>query len=63
MEGERESYESVSNTSRSELDNFEKTKSAEIQEAICNLIQANINYELRVTDLWKSFLKTVPSRN
>jgi len=60
MERERETFESVSKSCRTELERFEKTKSREIHQAIFSFVQASLNCQLRATDLWKSFLKNAP---
>jgi hypothetical protein len=57
METERDIFDAISKTCRSELEKFEESKNREIKEAVSQLIQVNIHYQLRVTDLWKTFLR------
>jgi len=56
---DKDTYEAISNTCRLELERFEREKSKELRAALSQLIQANINYEVRVVNLWKTYLAKI----
>jgi len=59
VQKEKESFEAISKNCRAELERLEVAKTKEFQDAVMLLVQTNINYELRVANLWKSYLAKV----
>jgi len=55
-QAEKELFEATSKNCKSELEKFELSKTKELFQALSCLVQANINYEVRVANLWKSYL-------
>jgi len=52
----RETLDAISKSVRSEIERFEIGKASSLKEAVTNLVTVNMNFELRVNDLWKNFL-------
>jgi len=57
----KDSFENISNTCKEELQRFESTKTKELSNAISLLVQTNINHQVRVANLWKTFFFQVNS--
>jgi len=60
MHDEKEAFESISRSCRSEIERFEKLKANELQLSVVYLVTSNINNELRTIDVWKQFMKNTP---
>jgi len=52
----KEIFSSASELVRSEIERFEATKAEEIQFAIVEFVQFNMNREICMRDLWKKFM-------
>jgi len=55
----RAQFDQVTKECKEEIDQFLKTKNKEITTALRNLVQTNMNHELRVLDLWKELLQLI----
>jgi len=52
----KEALDVISKSVRSEIERFEVGKAVSLKDAVTTLVRININFELRVNDLWKNFL-------
>eukprot|EP01120_Amphizonella_sp_Union-15-10_P015753 TRINITY_DN8158_c0_g1_i1.p1 TRINITY_DN8158_c0_g1~~TRINITY_DN8158_c0_g1_i1.p1 ORF type:complete len:449 (+),score=116.58 TRINITY_DN8158_c0_g1_i1:110-1348(+) len=52
-------FEEITRECKEEIDKFLKTKNKEITDALRDLVQTNMNHELRVLDLWKELLQLI----
>jgi len=57
MEETRQEFNDISNTCKSELQQFETSKLQDIKNFLIKLTQININHDLLVIDQWKGFLQ------
>ena len=55
-------FEKISESCKSELDGFMKAKTDEVGSALRRLVQTNMNFHLRVVDLWKEYLSLIEDR-
>lgn len=62
MHERNQSFDTVSRSVRAEVERFLALKSKDLKAAVANLIQTNLTYELRVVDLWKKFLSSLPEQ-
>jgi len=62
-QSEKESFEKFSNNCKSDLERFELAKTSELYDSLSMLVQVNVNYEVRVANLWKTFFSQVSSSN
>jgi len=46
----------ISKSVRSEIERFEVGKAVSLKDAVTTLVRINMNFELRINDLWKNFL-------
>jgi len=53
----KKEFKRVSKKVKRELEEFRVQKGAELRAAIRNLVKANMDYELRMADLWKELLR------
>jgi len=53
LETSRKEYERLNESVKVELTNFQKLKRVEITQAIKNLVQLNMEYHMKVGNLWK----------
>eukprot|EP01102_Stenamoeba_stenopodia_P013041 TRINITY_DN416_c0_g2_i10.p2 TRINITY_DN416_c0_g2~~TRINITY_DN416_c0_g2_i10.p2 ORF type:complete len:443 (-),score=149.33 TRINITY_DN416_c0_g2_i10:2283-3611(-) len=60
MHEKNQTFDTTSRSVRGEVERFLALKSKDLKAAVANLIQTNLTYELRVVDLWKKFLSTLP---
>jgi len=52
----KETLEVISKSVRAEIERFDVGKAASLKDAVTTLVRINMNFELRVNDLWKNFL-------
>eukprot|EP01120_Amphizonella_sp_Union-15-10_P000154 TRINITY_DN10192_c0_g1_i1.p1 TRINITY_DN10192_c0_g1~~TRINITY_DN10192_c0_g1_i1.p1 ORF type:complete len:392 (-),score=79.90 TRINITY_DN10192_c0_g1_i1:57-1232(-) len=52
-------FEEITVDSKEEIDKFLKTKNKELTDSLKDLVQTNMNHEIRVLDLWKELLQVV----
>eukprot|EP01121_Diplochlamys_sp_Union-15-3_P014889 TRINITY_DN4814_c0_g1_i14.p1 TRINITY_DN4814_c0_g1~~TRINITY_DN4814_c0_g1_i14.p1 ORF type:complete len:227 (+),score=49.72 TRINITY_DN4814_c0_g1_i14:541-1221(+) len=55
----KQSFEEASKECKEEIEIFMKTKNKEITNALREMVQTNMNHELRVLDLWKELLRMI----
>eukprot|EP01121_Diplochlamys_sp_Union-15-3_P014892 TRINITY_DN4814_c0_g1_i19.p1 TRINITY_DN4814_c0_g1~~TRINITY_DN4814_c0_g1_i19.p1 ORF type:complete len:470 (+),score=97.46 TRINITY_DN4814_c0_g1_i19:37-1446(+) len=55
----KQSLEDASKECKEEIETFMKTKNKDITNALRELVQTNMNHELRVLDLWKELLRMI----
>jgi len=53
----KKEFKRISKKVKRELEEFRVQKGVELREAIRNLVKANMDYELRMADLWKELLR------